>query len=212
MFFVHGGAFVSGWSMYYPPDLFIDNEVILVTINYRLGVFGNLFTLPISQNMSKNDFLGFLSTGDEVIPGNNGFKDQRLAIQWTHDNIHLFGGDPEKITIFGESAGSVSISYQLLNLDSDGITCKLFKAITIPKFSGLFRAAILQSGSFLCPWSYQRNPRRIAFETAAVLNSTFSSSDDSNALLEFLQSVSAHDLDAAAEQYLESVNDYSLKN
>ncbi|KAJ3652285.1 hypothetical protein Zmor_018263 [Zophobas morio] len=165
MFFVHGGAFVSGWSMYYPPDLFIDNEVILVTINYRLGVFG------------------FLSTGDEVIPGNNGFKDQRLAIQWTHDNIHLFGGDPEKITIFGESAGSISISYQLLNLDSDG----------------LFRAAILQSGSFLCPWSYQRNPRRIAFETAAVLNSTFSSSDDSNALLEFLQSVSAHDLDAAAE-------------
>ncbi|KAJ3652281.1 hypothetical protein Zmor_018259 [Zophobas morio] len=157
MLFIHGGAFIVGWSLHYPPDLFIDNEVILVTINYRLGVFG------------------FLSTEDDVIPGNNGLKDQRLAIQWTHDNIHLFGGDPERITIFGESAG-------------------------------LFRAAILESGSFLCPWTYQRNARRIAFETAGVLNSTFCTSDDSSALLEFLQGVSSDDLDAAGQQYMESVS------
>ncbi|KAJ3652282.1 hypothetical protein Zmor_018260 [Zophobas morio] len=172
MLFIHGGAFIEGWSLYYQPELFIDNEVILVTINYRLGVFG------------------FLSTGDEVVPGNNGLKDQRLAIQWTHENVHLFGGDPEQITIFGESAGSASVAYQLLDQSSEG----------------LFRAAILESGSFLSPWAYQRNARRIAFETAGVLNSTFSTSEDSNALLEFLQSVSADDLDAAARQYRESVS------
>ena len=44
MLFIHGGAFIEGWSLDYQPDLFIDNEVILVTINYRLGVFGNLIT------------------------------------------------------------------------------------------------------------------------------------------------------------------------
>ncbi|XP_063925261.1 juvenile hormone esterase-like [Zophobas morio] len=172
MLFIHGGAFIEGWSLDYQPDLFIDNEVILVTINYRLGVFG------------------FLSTGDEVVPGNNGLKDQRLAIQWTHENVHLFGGDPEQITIFGESAGSASVAYQLLDQSSEG----------------LFRAAILESGSFLSPWADQRNARRIAFETAGILNSTFSTSEDSNALLEFLQSVSADDLDAAAQQYRATVS------
>lgn len=65
--------------------------------------------------------LGFLSTGDNIIPGNNGLKDQRLAIQWAHDNIKSFGGDPGKITIFGESAGSASVAYQLLNQNSAGL-------------------------------------------------------------------------------------------
>jgi hypothetical protein len=65
---------------------------------------------------------GFLSTQDDVIPGNNGLKDQLLAIQWTHDNIHLFGGNPDQITIFGESAGSGSCAYQLLNQNSEGGT------------------------------------------------------------------------------------------
>ncbi|KAJ3652286.1 hypothetical protein Zmor_018264 [Zophobas morio] len=172
MLYIHGGGFMQGSSIFAPPDLFVSHGVILVTINYRLGAFG------------------FLSTEDEVIPGNNGLKDQRLAIQWTHENIHLFGGNPEKITIFGQSAGSGSVAYQLLNQES----------------SGLFAGAILESGTFLSPWALQRNARQIAFRTAALLNSSFSASNDSTALLDYLQGVKAEDLDAAAEQYVLEVS------
>jgi carboxylesterase type B len=167
MVFIHGGGFVDGASYGFQPDLFINHEVMLVTINYRLGAFG------------------FLSTQDEIIPGNNGLKDQQLALQWIQDNIYLFGGDPGKVTIFGQSAGSASCAYQLLN----------------QKSVDLFQGAILESGTFLSPWAFQRRAREIAFTTAAFLNSTFETSDDSQALLEFLQSVDARDLDAAAEKY-----------
>ncbi|XP_063925055.1 carboxylic ester hydrolase-like isoform X1 [Zophobas morio] len=167
MFFIHGGGFVDGTAADFAPDLFVNNDVILATINYRVGIFG------------------FISTQDDVIPGNNGLKDQRFAIQWTHDNIHLFGGNPDKITIFGHIAGSASCSYQLLNQESNG----------------LFQGAILESGTFLSPWAYQRRARQIAFKTASFLNSTFENSDDSQALFDYLLTVEARDLDAAAEQY-----------
>ncbi|XP_064215899.1 esterase E4 [Tribolium castaneum] len=168
MFFIHGGGYIHGSSMDYGPDLFVNNDVLLVTINYRLGPFG------------------FLSTGDDVIPGNQGLKDQKLAIQWTHDNIGLFGGDAEKITIFGHSAGSASVAYQLLNQHSEGI----------------FQGAILESGSFLCPWSFQRNPRNEAFGFATIMNSTFETNKDSQALLEYLQSVETVEILDAANKYL----------
>ncbi|KAJ3652658.1 hypothetical protein Zmor_018605 [Zophobas morio] len=167
MFFIHGGGFVDGTGLIFAPDLFINNDVILATINYRLGIFG------------------FISTQDDVIPGNNGLKDQRFAIQWAHDNIHLFGGNPDKITIFGHSAGSASCSYQLLNQESNG----------------LFQGAILESGTSISPWAYQRRARQIAFKTASFINSTFENSDDSQALLDYLLTVEARDIDSAAEQY-----------
>ncbi|XP_068902412.1 carboxylic ester hydrolase-like [Tenebrio molitor] len=167
MFYIHGGAFVQGSSMAAPPDLFVNNDVVLVTINYRLGPFG------------------FLSTQDDVIPGNNGLKDQRFAIHWANENIHLFGGNPDQITIFGQSAGSASCAYQLLNKNSEG----------------LFRGAILESGSFLSPWSMQRNARSIAFGTAALLNSTIGSSNDSQALLQLLQSIDAEELNSISGEY-----------
>jgi hypothetical protein len=78
--------------------------VIVVTINYRLG------------------FFGFLCTGDENAKGNQGMWDQVLALKWVKENIHNFGGDPNNITVFGHSAGGVSVDLLALSPHSRGET------------------------------------------------------------------------------------------
>ncbi|KAJ8937475.1 hypothetical protein NQ314_011864 [Rhamnusium bicolor] len=88
-----------------------------------------------------------VNTEDLACPGNLGLKDQVLALKWVKSNIGYFGGDPAKVTIFGESAGSASVSYLL----------------QIKETKGLFRGAIMQSGSSLCLWSLNRRARATAF-------------------------------------------------
>lgn len=66
------------------------------------------------------NILGFLTTGDNIIPGNYGLKDQNLGLRWVKENIKYFGGDPEQITIFGQSAGGASVSYHLMSKKSKG--------------------------------------------------------------------------------------------
>ncbi|XP_009664053.1 general transcription factor 3C polypeptide 5 isoform X1 [Struthio camelus] len=133
MVWIYGGAFLLGGSqganfldnyLYDGEEIAVRGNVIVVTFNYRLGP------------------LGFLSTGDENAPGNYGLKDQHMAIAWVKRNIRAFGGDPENITIFGESAGAVSVSLQTLS----------------PHNKGLFKRAISQSGVGLCSWAIQKNP------------------------------------------------------
>ncbi|NXE46274.1 CEL lipase, partial [Casuarius casuarius] len=133
MVWIYGGAFLFGGSqganyldnyLYDGEEIAVRGNVIVVTLNYRLGP------------------LGFLSTGDENAPGNYGLKDQHMAIAWVKRNIKAFGGDPENITIFGESAGSVSVSLQVLS----------------PYNKGLFKRAISQSGVSLCSWAIQKDP------------------------------------------------------
>ncbi|KAJ9593456.1 hypothetical protein L9F63_014985, partial [Diploptera punctata] len=99
MVYFHGGEFLygTGNKSEIEPDYLIEEGVILVSLNYRLGI------------------LGFLSLQDKVVPGNNGLKDQLLALQWINKNINNFGGDPNKVTIFGESAGGASVHYHLLS-------------------------------------------------------------------------------------------------
>lgn len=118
-----GGAYVTGTSTAEVFDgsvLAATNDVIVATINYRLGVFG------------------FLNLGTDDAPGNMGMLDQVMAIQWIKDNIAHFGGDPNSITLFGESAGGGSVSAHLLS----------------PMSRNLFKRAILQSGSLNAPWSF----------------------------------------------------------
>ncbi|XP_061720466.1 cholinesterase 1-like [Cydia pomonella] len=137
MVFIHGGAYIegSGSPALYGPRNLVSKSVILVTINYRLNV------------------QGFLCLGIKEAPGNAGIKDQVAALKWIQRNIRAFGGDPDNITIFGESAGASSVSYHLLS----------------PMSKGLFHKAIMQSGSSLAPWAYQPSPVQIAASLAKVM-------------------------------------------
>nr|WCC58198.1 carboxylesterase [Pharsalia antennata] len=105
MVWIYGGTFTAGDSAYesYGPDYLLDQGVVYVSFNYRVGV------------------LGFLSTEDTVIPGNWGLKDQLLALQWVQNNIENFGGNASDVTIFGESAGAASVSYLLLSNRTSGL-------------------------------------------------------------------------------------------
>ncbi|CAI6374089.1 unnamed protein product [Macrosiphum euphorbiae] len=122
--YIHGGAFIGGEGITYGPRYLLDiNDFVYVSINYRLGV------------------LGFASTGDSVLPGNNGMKDQVAALKWIQQNIFAFGGNPNSVTITGMSAGASSVHYHMIS----------------PMSKGLFHRAILQSGSAFCHWSYAEN-------------------------------------------------------
>jgi para-nitrobenzyl esterase len=121
MFWIHGGGNSMGWGDQTPPAALVrDHEVVVVTINYRLGIFGWL-SHPALRAGAK---------GSLDRSGNFGTLDMIAALRWVRENIGAFGGDPGNVTIFGESAGGVNV-YSLL---------------VSPAASGLFHAAISQSG------------------------------------------------------------------
>jgi len=119
MIWIHGGAYITGSSnsVIYDLDSLPQHEIVLVTINYRLGPFGFLK-------------LDEISNGEIRSTGNEGLMDQKLAIEWVKENIAEFGGDPDNITIFGESAGAWSAALQS----------------SISPSGNLFTKAICQSG------------------------------------------------------------------
>lgn len=122
MVWIFGGGFYSGCAslqLYDGAYLAATQGVVVVSMNYRVGSFG------------------FLALGGPDSPGNMGLLDQALALQWVQDSVHLFGGDPNTVTLFGESAGAVSIGLHILS----------------PISKPLFTRVIFQSGSPLTPWA-----------------------------------------------------------
>lgn len=110
MVYIHGGGYFSGSTditIYGPEYLMDTRDVVLVTVQYRLSLFG------------------FLSSGDENCSGNFGLKDQNMALRWLKKNIAEFGGDANDITLVGESAGAASVHLQMLSKQSDGTKVKL---------------------------------------------------------------------------------------
>ena len=122
---IHGGAFIAGYGYEkeFDGDAYAKRGVILVTINYRLGAFGFLAHPELSAE------------NPDHISGNYGMLDQIKALDWTRDNIANFGGDPDNITVFGQSAGAMSVRNLLCS----------------PLTKGKIAKAIIQSGGAISP-------------------------------------------------------------
>uniref|UniRef100_A0A182NJS3 carboxylesterase n=1 Tax=Anopheles dirus TaxID=7168 RepID=A0A182NJS3_9DIPT len=159
MVYVHGGGFMSGSgsSFFYNPEYFLQQDVLVVTMNYRLGPHGFLY-LP--------------SAG---IPGNAGLKDQLLALKWVNENIARFGGNPDNVTLFGESAGSMSAYLHYLS----------------PNSRKYIHRVICQSGVAVSDSFFQVEPEEKARKLARFFGYT---GDSDQGVLETLEKVSAKEL------------------
>ena len=123
MVWIHGGALTSGAGSIYDGETLAKKGVVLVTVNYRLGIFGFFAHPELTKESDRNS------------SGNYGLLDQIAALEWVQKNIAGFGGDPKRVTIFGESAGSWSVNY----------------LTATPLAKGLFERAIGESGAEFAP-------------------------------------------------------------
>lgn len=141
MVWIHGGTLIWGTahSRMYDGREFARRGVILVSINYRLGVLGYLAHPELSAESA------------DKVSGNYGLLDQVAALRWVRENVAAFGGDPENVTIFGESAGALSVEYLLAS----------------PSARGLFDKAIVQSG-YLFTMPELRDARYEEFSAEAI--------------------------------------------
>ena len=144
----------SSSTTFYGPDYLLMSDIIIVTLNYRVGA------------------LGFLSLNDEKlnIPGNAGLKDQRLALEFIKNNIANFGGDPENVTLCGQSAGGASVSWHCISKRS----------------KGLFNRAIIMSGCVMNSWAL--TPRK-DWAARLAIKIGYQGNENEGGILEFLQKV-----------------------
>jgi para-nitrobenzyl esterase len=135
MVWIHGGALVTGESNDYDPTKLVEDGVTVVTINYRLGALGFLAAPALADANGQS--------------GDYGLMDQQAALRWVQRNIASFGGDPRNVTIFGESAGGLSVLSQVAS----------------PAARGLFSKAIAESGSY--------NPTQTSLASAEAAGQAF---------------------------------------
>ncbi|XP_013876547.1 neuroligin-4, X-linked, partial [Austrofundulus limnaeus] len=158
MVYVHGGSYSEGTGNMMDGSVLASyGNVIVITLNYRLGV------------------LGFLSTGDQAAKGNYGLLDQIQALRWVKENIAAFGGDPNRVTVFGSGAGASCVSLLTLSHYSED----------------LFHRAIIQSGSALASWAVNYQPSKYARQLGERVGCGI---DDSSQLVACLQGRSYREL------------------
>ncbi|CAH1789899.1 unnamed protein product, partial [Owenia fusiformis] len=166
MFWIHGGGYTGSGSVQYPGHFLAAEGVIVIIIQYRLAQ------------------LGFLTTEDENAPGNCGAMDQVMSLQFVHDNIAKFGGDPGKVTLFGQSAGGSSSGLMTLS----------------PLTEGLFHQVIAESGTDMAPWAIvdpDEHPRNYAVQLVEALNRELDyecPTDNNTAMVECLRTVEPYEM------------------
>jgi len=149
MFWIHGGGLVVGESDGYDPSNLVAHDVVVVTINYRLGELGFLAHPALAAESPSG------------AAGNYGLMDQQAALGWVQRNIRAFGGDPGNVTIFGESAGGLSVHSQLAS----------------PLAAGLFHKAIVESGAY----SLAQSPLAAAEATGTAFAASVGCADPATA-------------------------------
>ncbi|KAJ0171717.1 hypothetical protein K1T71_012480 [Dendrolimus kikuchii] len=172
IFYLHPGGFYSmtGRTDFAGANYLADKDVVLVTSNYRLGS------------------LGFLSLGTSYAPGNNGYRDQVVALKWVQTNIRAFGGDPNLVTIAGCSAGSVSVMLHMIS----------------PMSKGLFHRAISVSGSPTSKVPSPSNRLDLAYKQARIVNCP---TNDTRALYDCLKTKTWKELAGSFEGFYEFGSD-----
>jgi para-nitrobenzyl esterase len=134
MVWIHGGAFVFGSGSAYDGSQFAKQGVIVVTVNYRLGRAG-WFAHP-----------ALTAENPQGLLGNYGLMDQIASLEWVKDNIKEFGGDPKNVTIFGESAGAISINYLMLAPLARGLFSKALSESGFGRLAAKPQSAVEQNG------------------------------------------------------------------
>ncbi|MBZ5612237.1 MAG: carboxylesterase family protein [Acidobacteriia bacterium] len=144
MVWIHGGALTSGAGSLYDGEALAKKGVVVVTVNYRLGIFGFFAHPELTKESDRN------------ASGNYGLLDQIQALEWVQKNIAAFGGDPKRVTIFGESAGSWSVNY----------------LTATPLARGLFQRAIGESGGEFAPARKLADLEQAGVKLGQTMNAT----------------------------------------
>ncbi|KAG8196826.1 hypothetical protein JTE90_027540 [Oedothorax gibbosus] len=181
LFWIHGGGFrleSIRKEVYTGTALASQGDIIVITANYRLGVFG------------------FLTTGTEDAPANRGLYDILEGLKWVNKNIEAFGGDAQRITIAGESAGAISVGFLTIS----------------PLAVGLYTRLIMESGTPLKPMNGQtKNPinaQKIA-EAVGCANETYPTAQHPKEVVQCLKGLNTDDLLIAEEQLIpKAVNSF----
>lgn len=178
MLWVHGGGYSFGAGRDYDGSVLADSQgVVVITMNYRLGALGFFSSEQLLRETSAH-------TATATTGGMNGVLDVVVALQWLHRHVGHFGGDASQITLFGQSAGALSICTLLVS----------------PKAKGLFRRAILESGPCTGPWTPGTEDEVLA------LSATFAAGRS----LAALRQANASDLFAQGPQVLPGVDRWVL--
>ncbi|XP_072020281.1 cholinesterase-like [Amphiura filiformis] len=175
MVFIHGGAFLLGSAVPDVQGLLYDgttlvgfHDIVYVNIHYRLNSFG------------------FLATGDPELPGNYGLWDQLEALKWINQYISAFGGDPDKVTIFGESAGGASVGLQLVS----------------PHGWNYFNQGIMESGTGTSPWAVEYDIAKARKDAEFIAKDCGCDTSSSAEMVACLRNVPAQSISSATSRII----------